>query len=86
MPSADVLAIGTNRHRVLLRVFVSTGNEQKKGDINHLCATHGSSVQGVSILIRKQKTPLRKKGMCMKYVACIGWAETDSTYRGLAGA
>lgn len=39
--------------------------------INHACATHGSSAWSVTILIRKQKTPLRKQGMCMKYVACI---------------
>lgn len=44
------LAIGANGNRVL---SLEPKGEEKKKDINHLCASHGRSGRSISVLIRK---------------------------------
>lgn len=76
---ADSQKVGTNRHRVFEPLFQEVMNKIEEIIIIHV-------LHAVVVLIRKQKTPSRMKGMCMKYVACVEWAEADSTCRELAVA
>lgn len=49
-PGATFLAIGANGNRVLR---VEPKDEEKKKNINHLCASHGRSGRSISALIRR---------------------------------